>query len=90
MIRFTMRKSVSEQKDRETLEAMREYNYETILRFASDHLDSPETIVVFLKSMQNWQATNTLMLQHTNASKLQHVDYREITSYVTMLYRRSP
>lgn len=80
--------NVAEQKDKETLAAIQSYDYATLGRFQSDHMDSPPSIIALLRAMQTTGADDIRLLQHTNSSKLQNIDYNSTTSYFTLYFSK--
>ncbi len=76
----------AEEKDRETLEAILEADYERIFRMGNDHLDSPGSIGILLQTMKNLGADNLTVLHHSNSGLVLGRETEETTSYFTLIY----
>lgn len=73
-------------RDEETLRTMRERDYETMLTFTNDNIDSPISIAVFLRAMDALGIGNYRLLRHDNSARLLNDPIASTTSYVTAVY----
>lgn len=73
-------------KDQETQNSIQTFNYQRILSYSHDHLDSPGSIVTLLKVMQKLGATNSYMLYHTNSGEILKQPFVSTTSYFCIAY----
>lgn len=74
--------------DAESLLALRQYDFERLLSFRTnnEHLDSPASIVLLLKTMQQKGTTQSEILQHTNSGIIQNKPFQQTTSYFGIAY----
>lgn len=68
-------------KDKQTLEALKSFNYQRLYDFNNDYLDSPASIGVLLLTMQKLNKTNLEILNHSNSGDLEHNQFIPTTSY---------
>lgn len=73
-------------KDAETLALIQADDQEKIWRLTNDHLDSPYTLVTFLKVMHSKSADKLTVLNHKNSADYLGYDLLNSTSYFTMYY----
>ncbi len=78
----------AEEKDRDTLTAMKGKDYDTLLQMNSDYLDSPEAIVILLQVMERLGIDNSKILHHTNSGKLMNEYFAETTSYFGTIFTK--
>lgn len=76
----------AQDKDEATLETLKSFNYRRLFSLNNSYLDSPAAIAVLLKSLQNLNAVNMEILNHTNSGQLQSNDSIETTSYFSIAY----
>lgn len=74
------------EKDKVTLEIMKNFDYRQLFSLNNDYLDSPASVAALLMIMQALRTTNMDLLQHTNSGELQRDDYIETTSYFSIAY----
>jgi len=74
-------------KDKQTLQAIESLDYDAILKFNSDNLDSPAALVVFLRTMELLGIKRGEVMQHTNSAQLlNNPELESTTSYFSMVY----
>ncbi len=76
----------AEKMDRETLAAITDFSYNKILSYNSDHVDSPQGLAVFLRTMQLLGAEQNSVMHHTNSSRLLRDPFAQTTSYFGIVY----
>ena len=76
----------AEKMDRETLKAITDFSYNKILSYDSDHVDSPQGLAVFLRTMQLIGAEKKSVIHHTNSSRLLRDPFAQTTSYFGIVY----
>lgn len=74
------------EKDKMTLEVMKNFDYRQLFSLNNDYLDSPPSIATFLMVMQKLGTTKMELLHHTNSGELQKNNYIETTSYFSIAY----
>lgn len=78
----------AQQNDKETQNAMKNYNIDKILQMNSDYMDSPQAIVVLLQAMELNDAKSMNILYNTNSGKLMNDLYGKTTSYFGVVFTR--
>jgi AmmeMemoRadiSam system protein B len=73
-------------KDIETLEVIKNFEYQRLYELNNDYLDSPPTICTLLKTLQLKGTTQMEVLHHTNLGELVNRNDIETTSYYSILY----
>jgi len=73
-------------KDAETLEAMKNFNYEKIYSFGNGNLDSPSSIAILLMAMQSMGINNFKVLDNTNSGIMTKNYSSETTSYFSIVF----
>lgn len=81
-----LNKAEAQEKDWETLTAIEMRDYSTLYRFESDHLDSPQSIIILLKLVDAMKKNSFEILHHTNSGELLKEDHIETTSYFSMVF----
>lgn len=76
----------AQEKDKVTLEVMKNFDYRQLFSLNNDYLDSPPSIATLLMMMQMLGTTKMQLLHHTNSGELQKDDYIETTSYFSIAY----
>ena len=75
----------AERKDKETWEALQDFDLSKIARFGSDHLDSPGAMLTLLRIGQELQATNLTVLRHGNSADTIRGRNSSTTSHFTII-----
>ncbi len=75
-------------KDKESLEAIKNFDYEKIHRFGNDNLDSPPSIIVLLSTLKRINATDLKVIKNLNSEYFAKSGSKETTSYFTILFSR--
>ncbi len=73
-------------KDAETLEALKNFNYEKIYSFGNSNLDSPPSIAILLFTMQSMGINNFEVLDNTNSGIMTNNYNSETTSYFSVVF----
>lgn len=76
----------AQEKDKITLELMRNFDYKQMLSLNNDYLDSPPSIATLLMTMQTLGTTKMELLYHTNSGEMQKNNSIETTSYFSIAY----
>lgn len=76
----------ADKNDETSFQAIKNFDYETILHFNSDYLDSPPAIVCLLLAMKKFGTDNIRVLRHTNSGELANDDKIQTTSYFSMYF----
>jgi len=79
----------AEQKDRETLQALKRNNMGQIFSMDNDHLDSPPSLGVLFSAMENYGLGSFSLLRHTNSGVLLNNKVMETTSYFTLIFDKN-
>lgn len=74
------------EKDKITLKAMENFDYQLLFSLDNDYLDSPPSIALVLMVMKKLGKTNNELLHHTNSGELQKNSHIETTSYFSIAY----
>jgi AmmeMemoRadiSam system protein B len=74
------------QKDKETMVAMKNFDYEKISRFGSDNVDSPQALITFLRTMELLDAKKITELAHKNSSDFLAGAVENVTTYFCWLF----
>ncbi|MDD2498062.1 MAG: AmmeMemoRadiSam system protein B [Desulfitobacteriaceae bacterium] len=78
----------AEEKDKETLEALRQGNMGQIFSFGNDYLDSPPSLGVLFSAMKKWEIIDFTVVKNTNSGEILKNDQIETTSYFTMVFTK--
>lgn len=78
--------SQANEKDKITLQTMKDFDYRKLYLMNNDYLDSPPSIGTFLMIMQKQHTTKMDLLFHANSGEMQNELGRETTSYFSTLY----
>jgi len=78
--------SVALEKDKQTMAAMKNFDYEKIASFGSDHVDSPQALITFLRAMELLSAKEIKELVHKNSSDFLAGEGGSVTTYYTTLF----
>lgn len=76
----------AKEKDKVTLEVMKNFDYRQLFSLNNDYLDSPPSTATLLMLMQMLGTTNMDLIHHTNSGALQKDNYIETTSYFSIAY----
>lgn len=76
----------AQEKDKVTLETIKNFDYRQLLLFSNDYLDSPTSIATLLMAMQALGATEMELLYHTNSGEIEKDSSIETTSYFSIAY----
>ncbi len=76
----------AEKHDRETLYAMTDRDYGTILSYDDAHIDSPKSISILLSLMEHLHADDMHILHNTNSGRLIKNPYAQTTSYFGIVF----
>ena len=74
------------EKDKVTLEVIKNYDYRQLFTLNNDYVDSPPSIATLLMVMKMLGTTKMDLLHHTNSGELQKDNYIETTSYFSIIY----
>ncbi len=73
-------------RDSVSLQAITGFDYEKIARFTNEYVDSPKSLRLFLKVMQQRGKTNITVIDHTNSGNITGNIHSENTSYYTLTF----
>ena len=73
-------------KDKESLEAIKNFNYERIYSFGNDNLDSPPSIATLLSTMEKSGFTNIEVLGNSNSVEILGAESPQTTSYFNIAF----
>lgn len=76
----------AKEKDKVSLEVLRNFDYRQLFTLNNDYVDSPPAIATLLMVMQLLGTTKMDLLFNTNSGELQKDDYIETTSYFSITY----
>ncbi|MDO8551231.1 MAG: AmmeMemoRadiSam system protein B [bacterium] len=75
------------EKNKETIEVIKNFDYQTLYRFKDDHLDSPLAVVIFLRVIEKLSGGNWETWDNTHGSVLIDDPTLQGTSYVIGIFR---
>jgi AmmeMemoRadiSam system protein B len=76
----------AEEKDRETMEALKAWDYGQLFKMGNDHLDSPASLATLLLAMERLGLEEFDLVDNTNSGVLLGNDLIETTSYFTLVF----
>lgn len=76
----------AKEKDRFTLQVMRNFDYPTLFRLGNDYLDSPASLAMVFRWAERKGLKNFTVLGNTNSGELFQDQHMETTSYFTLLF----
>ncbi len=76
----------ADKMDEITLKAIQTRDFESIRNMGNDNLDSPPTLLTFLKTMQQFGADKFNVTAHSNSDRIGGVKTDSTTSYFTMFF----
>ncbi|MFH1561749.1 MAG: AmmeMemoRadiSam system protein B [Patescibacteria group bacterium] len=74
------------EKDQETIQAIKDFNYEVISKMDSDFLDSPASLMVLLKILEKQNKKKVEILGHSNSALLGGTNSSGTTSYLSVIF----
>lgn len=77
----------AEKNDQESLAAMQDFNYQQLLSYGNEHLDSSTSIIAMLMSMNEVGVDDFEVLYNTNSAKILGYDNLETTSYFSLIFQ---
>ena len=77
--------NIAADKDKESFEAIKNFDYEKIHRFGNDNLDSPLSIIVLLHALKRVNASELKLIKNLNSEYFTKSNSKETTSYFTIL-----
>ncbi len=77
----------AEEKDKETLKVMQNFDYLTLAHMGNDHLDSPASLACVLRVAESKDIKEFQVLANTNSGVIMENDLMETTSYFTLIFR---
>ncbi|HYF05035.1 MAG TPA: AmmeMemoRadiSam system protein B [Patescibacteria group bacterium] len=80
--------SVAEANDAKTLAWIKSFSLKSIMNSNNDYMDSPPSIYVLLRLMQEFKTTKFTLLGNTNSGRILKDPYIETTSYITATFSR--
>lgn len=78
--------NIAAEKDKESFEAIKNFDYEKIHRFGNDNLDSPLSIIVLLHVLKRVNASELKLIKNLNSEQIFKSGSRETTSYFTIYF----
>ncbi len=78
--------SEAEENDEISFQAIKNRNYEKLLTFNNDYVDSPQSLVIFLKTLDRLGIYNLEVLHNTNSGRLVGDPFVENTSYFGIVF----
>lgn len=78
----------AKEKDKESLVAIKNFDFQKIRSFGNDNMDSPPAIIVLLSALQNIGATDLKKIKNLNSEYFARSGSNETTSYFTMVFTR--
>lgn len=75
----------AKKRNAESLQTMQDRSYSTLLSYGNDHVDSPKSIEVFLRTMDAVRANHLDVLYDTDSGRLTHNFNISVTSYFGLL-----
>lgn len=73
-------------KDNESLEAIKNFDFQKIRGFGNDNLDSPPSIIVLLSILKRINAADLKVIKNLNSEYFAKSGSKETTSYFTILF----
>jgi len=74
----------AEVHDQELVENIRSSNISSILKYQNDYVDSPESIVLLLLTLQKWGKFDPILFNESDSSIENGLPYNKVTSYIEM------
>ena len=76
----------AKEKDKVTLEVIKNFDYRQLFLLNNDYMDSPPSIAALLITMQKLGATKMELLYHINSGEMQKNNFTPTTSYFSIAY----
>lgn len=76
----------AKEKNIESLEAIEKRSYDKIFSFGDDHMDSPASVALVLKTMDLINAKEMRILHDTNSGEMLEDNISKITSYLSLSF----
>lgn len=73
-------------KDKESLEVIKDRKYDRLFSFGNEYMDSPASIALLLKTMDNINFGNFNILNNTNSGELTGDNFLPSTSYFSFIF----
>src|SRR3989344_7316112 len=77
--------NIAAEKDKESFEAIKNFDFEKIYNFTNDNLDSPLSIIVLLHVLKRVNASELKLIKNLNSEYFTKSNSKETTSYFTIL-----
>lgn len=81
-----LNRTQAQEKDRFTLEVMRNFDYSTLFHLGNDHLDSPASLATVFRYAERKGLREFQVLENTNSGIILKNDLQETTSYFTLAF----
>ena len=78
--------NIAAEKDKESFEAIKNFDFEKIYNFTNDNLDSPQSIIILLSALKQAGANNPNLIKNLNSEQISKSGSRQTTSYFTILF----
>lgn len=78
--------SEAEENDKISFKTIKDRNYEQLLTLNNDYVDSPQSLVIFLKTLDRLGINNLKVLHNTNSGRLVGDPFVENTSYFGIVF----
>ena len=78
--------NIAADKDKESFEAIKNFDFEKIYNFTNDNLDSPQSIIILLSALKQAGANNPNLIKNLNSEQISKSGSRQTTSYFTILF----
>lgn len=76
----------AKEKNKESLKAIEKRSYNEMFSFKNDHMDSPASVALVLKTMDAINAKQMTVLHDTNSGELLGDNFSQITSYLSLTF----
>src|SRR3989344_283648 len=78
--------TIAAEKDKESFEAIKNFDFEKIYNFTNDNLDSPQSIIILLSALKQAGANNPNLIKNLNSEQIFKSGSRQTTSYFTIYF----
>ena len=78
--------NIAADKDKESFEAIKNFDFEKIYNFTNDNLDSPQSIIILLSALKQAGANNPNLIKNLNSEQIFKSGSRQTTSYFTIYF----
>jgi AmmeMemoRadiSam system protein B len=76
----------AKEKNIESLRAIEKRSYDELFSFGNDHMDSPASVALVLKTMDAINANKMTVLHDTNSGEMLGDNFSQITSYLSLSF----